>query len=89
MFFLTVEKAFHASSSFVLPYFSNTQKTHGYVNHKNDTFFDAMIYDLNILIIKMNSRIMRLVIPSLVVFGAIMVMITCLKYSIATCTALE
>jgi len=39
------EKYFHASSSFVLPSSSSTQKSHGYLNHKNNKFYDAIFYD--------------------------------------------
>ena len=42
--FPSMEKAFHTSSYFVLPFFSKTQQMHGYVVHKKYMFSDAMIY---------------------------------------------
>lgn len=39
-----VERVLHASSFFMLLFFSNTQKTYGYAIHKNYKFFYAMIF---------------------------------------------
>ena len=58
---------------------------YGYVIHKRYMFFDACFTFIikNMIVIEMNFRILRLVIPFLVVFGVIMGMRACLRSSSA------